>query len=186
VRRLDAEEVRDSLLAVSGQLDPTLGGSLLKVKNRGFFFDHTSIDLTDYTSRRRSLYLPVVRNNVYDLFQLLDFPDPAVSTGDRIATTVAPQALLMLNSDFVMQSADGLAARLLAESADDNERLTRLYQIVYGREATADERQANLAFLAEVEKSLAESQSDAAARRQQAWSVLCHTLFAANEFIYVQ
>jgi hypothetical protein len=66
VRRLAAEEVRDALLAVSGQLDAELGGSLLKVKNRGYFFDHTSKDLTDYTSRRRSLYLPVVRNNVYD------------------------------------------------------------------------------------------------------------------------
>ncbi|MEX2027629.1 MAG: DUF1549 and DUF1553 domain-containing protein, partial [Pirellulaceae bacterium] len=104
VRRLEAEEVRDSLLAVSGQLDHTIGGSLLKVKNRAFFFDHTSIDLTDYTSRRRSLYLPVVRNNVYDLFQLLDFPDPAIPSGDRATTTVAPQALLMLNSDLVMQS----------------------------------------------------------------------------------
>ena len=47
---------------------------MLEVKNRGYFFDHTSKDLTDYNSRRRSLYLPVVRNNVYDVFQLLDFP----------------------------------------------------------------------------------------------------------------
>ena len=90
VRRLDAEEVRDALLAVSGQLDRTIGGSLLKVKNRGYFFDHTSKDLTDYSSRRRSLYLPVVRNNVYDVLQLLDFPDPAIPSGDRIATTDRP------------------------------------------------------------------------------------------------
>jgi hypothetical protein len=61
------------------------------------------------------LYLPVIRNNVYDLFQLLDFPDPAVPSGNRAMTTVALQALLMLNSDFVMGSADELAGKLLAE-----------------------------------------------------------------------
>lgn len=94
VRRLDAEEVRDTILQISATLDRTMGGSLLQVKNRGYLFDHTSIDKSDYSSRRRSLYLPVIRNNVYDVFQLLDFPDPAVPTGDRSTTTVATQALV--------------------------------------------------------------------------------------------
>lgn len=186
VRRLDAEEVRDALLAVSGKLDPTLGGSLLKVKNRGFLFDHTSIDLSDYTSNRRSIYLPVIRNNVYDLFQLLDFPDPAVPTGDRIATTVAPQALLMLNSEFVMQSAEELAGKLLAESKSDDERLSRAYAMTYGRNATAAEREANRVFLAKVEESFAATEPDAANRKRQAWNVLCHVVIAANEFVYIR
>lgn len=186
VRRLEAEEVRDSLLAVSGQFDRAFGGSMLKVKNRGHLFDHTSIDKTDYTSRRRSLYLPIIRNHVFDLFQLLDFPDPAVPAGDRATTTVAPQALLMLNSDFVMQSADELAARLLAEPGDDDHRLSRLYVFAYGREPSAAERDANWAFLAKIEQSLAASEPDADKRRQQSWSVLCHVTLAANEFIYVR
>ena len=186
IRRLDAEEVRDSLLAVGGRLERTIGGSLLKVKNRAFFFDHTSIDLTDYHSNRRSLYLPVVRNNVYDLFQLLDFPDPAIPSGNRTTTTVAPQALLMLNSDLVMQSADELAGKLLAEPGDDSQRLTRLYAVAYGREATAEERSANLAFLVDVDGSLAGTEPDADKRRRAAWTVLCHTVIAANEFIYVR
>lgn len=186
VRRLEAEEVRDALLAVSGQLDATLGGSLLKVKNRAFLFDHTSIDLSDYTSRRRSLYLPVIRNNVYDLFQLLDFPDPAVPSGDRAATTVALQALLMLNSDFVMASAADLAGQLLAEPGDDDHRLSRLYAFAYGREATPAERQANSAFLAEVDHSAAATEADAAKRKRQSWNILCHVVVAANEFIYVR
>ena len=142
VRRLEAEAVRDSLLAVSVKLDTTLGGSLLKLNNRDYFFDHTSKDLTTYDSRRRSLYLPIVRNNVFDLFQLLDFPDPAVSSGNRAATVVAPQALLMLNSDFVMQSASAFAELLLSESNAD-QRLARLYAAAYGREPTADERKAD-------------------------------------------
>lgn len=185
VRRLDAEEVRDSLLAVGGTLDLTIGGSLLKVKNRGYLFDHTSVDLSDYASQRRSLYLPVIRNNVYDLFQLLDFPDPAVPTGDRTATTVAPQALLMLNSDIVMQSAEHLAGRVLDESGDTGRRLTALYRIAYGRDASAEERESATAFLRDAARSLP-AEIEEPVRRRQAWNVLCHVIVAANEFIYVR
>lgn len=186
VRRLEAEAVRDALLSVSGQLDPTMGGTLLKVKNRGYFFDHTSKDLTDYNSPRRSLYLPIVRNNLYDVFQLLDAPDAAIPTGDRATTTVAPQALLMLNSDFVMQSAADLAGRLLSGAASADERIQRLYVIAYGREAAADELPANQKFLAALEQSLSGTEPDAAKRQRQAWNMLCHTIVAANEFIYLK
>jgi Protein of unknown function (DUF1549)/Protein of unknown function (DUF1553)/Planctomycete cytochrome C len=186
MRRLEAEELRDALLAVSGQLDSTLGGSLLKVKNRGYLFDHTSIDLTDYTSRRRSLYLPIIRNNVYDMFQLLDFPDPAVPSGDRSSTTVALQALMMLNSDFVMQSALGLGERLLAEPLEDRQRFSKMHAIAFGRDATPVELQDNQAFLEEADRALAGQEPDASKRRVRAWGVLCHVIVASNEFIYVR
>ena len=195
VRRLEAEAVRDSLLATSGQLDTTIGGSLLQLKNRAYFFDHTSIDKTTYDSPRRSLYLPVVRNNVFDVFQLLDFPDPAVSGSNRATTVVASQALLMLNSDLVMHAATRLADRLLAEPVDFDQRLSRLYVIAFGREPTDDERQADQAFLARVTRAQAqapkidahpESETNANTRQQQAWSTLCHVVLAANEFIYVR
>ncbi|MBC7856406.1 MAG: DUF1553 domain-containing protein, partial [Pirellulaceae bacterium] len=186
IRRLDAEEVRDSLLAVSDQLDSTMGGSLLKIKNRGYFFDHTSKDLTDYTSRRRSLYLPVVRNNVYDVFALLDYPDAAIPSGDRTTTTVPTQALLMLNSDLVMQSAAALAERLLSEPGSDEDRLRKLSVIAYGRESSAAEVAGNVEFLQSLEKSLTASVPDEKARKLKAWGVLCHTVMAANEFLYVE
>jgi hypothetical protein len=187
VRRLQAEEVRDSLLFVSDQLDRTMGGSLLKVKNRGYLFDHTSIDTTDYSSRRRSLYLPVIRNNVYDVFQLLDFPDPAVPAGDRSTTTVAPQALLIMNSDLVQQAATDLAARLLSERPDPTARLQRLYQITLQRDPSVEEQSADLAFLDQLKlsgsgDSLAGSESGI----PEPWSVLCHTILASNEFLYVE
>ena len=118
VQRLEAEEIRDALIAVSGRLDQTMRGSLLTVKNRAYFFDHTSKDLTDYTSHRRSLYLPVVRNNVYAVFQLLDYPDAAIPTGDRTTTTVAPQALMMLNSDFAAKCSSELAGNAVIDSRD--------------------------------------------------------------------
>jgi hypothetical protein len=185
VRRLEAEAVRDSLLAVSGQLDRTMSGSLLTLKNRAYFFDHTSIDKTTYDSPRRSLYLPVVRNNVFDVFQLLDFPDPAVSSSNRATTVVASQALLMLNSDLVMQAASAFADRLLAEQTDDDERLSRMYVIAFGREPTADERQADQAFLSHVADTQS-SEPGSSARRRHAWSTLCHVVLAANEFLYVK
>jgi cytochrome c553/mono/diheme cytochrome c family protein len=185
VRRLDAEAVRDALLAVSGQLDRSLGGSLLTVKNRGYFFDHTSKDLTNYDSPRRSLYLPVVRNNVYDVFQLLDFPDPAIPTGDRATTTIAPQALLMLNSELVLTSADRLASRLHEDSTSDRQCCERLYLLAYSRPPTADEIDDSVAFVAAMERALADTQSDPAKCRQEAWSALCQTILAANEFIYL-
>ena len=186
VRRLEAEQVRDALLAVSGQLDLSMGGSLLNVKNRGYFFDHTSKDLTDYSSSRRSLYLPVVRNNVYDVFQLLDFPDPAIPSGDRSTTTVAPQALLMLNSDLVTQSAAELAARLLEKSPTDSERLRSMFCIAFGRLPTKKELAENAEFLTAAERSLPAEVSDSVERRRQAWTILCHTSLASNEFVYIQ
>ena len=185
VRRLEAEAVRDSLLAVSGRLDATIGGSLLKLKNREYFFDHTSKDLTSYDSRRRSLYLPIVRNNVFDLLQLLDFPEPTVPSSNRAATVVAPQALMMLNSEFVMQAAADFADRLLSESDDDDQRLARLYVMAYSREPSAEERQADRAFLIEVAQAQA-GENDADKRRRQAWATLCHVALAANEFMYVK
>ena len=185
VRRLEAEAVRDSLLAVSGQLETTMGGSLLKLKNRDYFFDHTSKDLTTYDSRRRSLYLPVVRNNVLDLFQLLDFPDPGVSNGNRATTVVPLQALLILNSEFVMQVAADLADRLHGEASDDDQRLSRLYLIALGREPTSDERSADRAFLSAAVQAQSTA-SDANTRRRQAWASLCQVTIATNEFMYVR
>jgi hypothetical protein len=195
VRRLEAEEIRDSMLAVSGRLDRTVGGSLLKVKNRGYLFDHTSIDLSDYTSQRRSLYLPVIRNHVYDLFQLFDFPDPAVPTGSRNSTTIAPQALMMMNSDFVMQSGDDLAERVLSSSdvkldssdADNLRiRLHVLYRLVFGRDCTEAEIEVHQTYLEQIESAISNDEKDSQKRIHRAWSLLCHTLLASSEFIYLQ
>ncbi len=120
VRRLEAEEIHDALRAVGGTLDLTMGGSLLHVGNREYLFDHTSKDATKYESPRRALYLPIIRNNLYDFYQLFDSPDGTVLNGDRDSTTVAPQALFMLNSDLVAQSSERMADSLLARNdADD-------------------------------------------------------------------
>jgi hypothetical protein len=186
VRRLEAEEIRDSLLFVSGQLDTTMGGSLLKVKNRGYLFDHTSIDTTDYNSRRRSLYLPVIRNNVFEMFQLLDFPDPAVPTGDRATTTVAPQALMMMNSDFVMQAADALASRALTSPTADAERIKQIYLTCLGREPSEEEIAQDLQLIQDTMQAFSTDTRSDADRLSAAWSVLCQVVLASSEFTYLQ
>ena len=186
VRRLAAEEIRDSLLFVSGQLDATMGGSLLKVKNRGYLFDHTSIDTTDYNSRRRSLYLPVIRNNVFEMFQLLDFPDPAVPTGDRATTTVAPQALMMMNSDFVMQAADSLATTVLASSSTDAERIKHVYVTCLGREPAEEEVARDIQLIQDTLQAFSTDTRSDADRLSAAWSVMCQVVLASSEFTYLQ
>ncbi len=188
VRRLDAEEIRDSMLSVSGQLDRRVGGSLLKVKNRGYLFDHTSIDVTDYTSNRRSLYLPVIRNNVFDFFQLLDFPDPAVPKGDRSNTTIATQALMMMNSDFVMKCAEDLSQRVMADCENESKRLRAIYLLTLGRQPSDDEFREDIRFLESAKRSSQELNGIPATQtdEREAWSVLCHVMLSSSEFLYVQ
>ena len=184
VRRLEAEEVRDALIAVSGRLDQNLGGSLLTVKNRAYFFDHTSKDMTNYTSQRRSIYLPVVRNNIYDVFQLLDYPDAAIPTGDRTTTTVAPQALMMLNSDFIARTSSDMAQMLLGDAGPDESHIRQMYIVAYSREATVAEITESQAFLNRIEQALRTLPPDQ--RQKQAWECLCQTILASNEFIYLK
>jgi hypothetical protein len=187
VRRLEAEAIRDAVLAVSGALDRTMGGSLLHVANRAYLFDHTSKDTTNYDSNRRSLYLPVIRNNVYGVFQLFDFPDPAYPSGDRATTTVAPQALFLLNSDWVMGQCDRMAESLLREAKlDDAGRVRWLYLMAYGREATENEVARALALVLDVDRAMQPRETAVERRRLLAWSSVCQVVVSANEFSYVQ
>jgi hypothetical protein len=196
--RLEAEQIRDAILAVSGRLDESLGGKTVPLRNRQFVFDHTSMDHTKYDSLRRALYLPVVRNNLYTLLEQFDFPDPTMPTGDRKATVVAPQALLLMNSDIVMDSADALAVLLIDQPGDDAAKVQSAYQRVLGRPATDAETQRVLTFLQELtpEKPPAgvvvageatrPNEAAATSKTRQAWSLFCQSLFASNEFFYVR
>ena len=185
--RLEAEAIRDSLLAVSGQLDRTMGGpSITHVKNREFFFDHTSTDKTNYDSRRRAVYLPVVRNNIYDLFQLFDSTDGTVINGNRVTTTVATQALFWMNSELVMTSADTIAQKLLAAKLDDTQRVERLLATTFMRPTTASEVQRYTAAVNRFDDQLKPTEPQADKRRLRAWSLVCQVVLASNEFVTVQ
>jgi hypothetical protein len=186
-RRLEAEEIRDSLLTVGGLLDRKVGGpAITHVKNREFLFDHTSKDKTTYSSNRRSIYLPVIRNNLYDVFQLFDAPDAAVPLGDRASTTVPTQALFFLNSALIARAAKALADRLLTSPCEnDDRRVGLLFAVTYGRTPTQTEIARIRKALADFEVEFA-AEIDAQKRTEQAWAAVCQMLLASDEFIQVR
>lgn len=187
LRRLEAESIRDAMLAVSGRLDPTAGGSLLQVGNREFIFNHLSKDETQYDSPRRSIYLPVIRNHIHDPLWLFDCTDGAVCVGDRPTSTVASQALYLLNSDFVIDTAETVAAGIVAAAPDDfRMRLQLLFRRLVGRLPTPAEALAVQRAVETVAESLDENQLAAPDRDVTVWAAVCQTLLISNEFLLVR
>lgn len=186
IRRLQAEEIRDALLSVAGQLDLTMGGKTVPLRNRQFVFNHTSKDATKYDSTRRALYLPIIRNNLYDLFQQFDYPDPTVSTGQRNSTIVSPQALLLMNSPLAEQAAQGFAKRILQSHRDLNARISQAIRLAYAREVTEADIASAQNFLTAADGILASSINDYDQRQQRTWELLCQSFMMANEFIYLR
>ncbi|KAA5546167.1 DUF1553 domain-containing protein [Roseiconus nitratireducens] len=175
-RRLDAEQLRDALLMVSGRLDRTPGGKSVPLRNRQFVFNHTSVDHTKYDSLRRAVYLPVIRNNLYPFFRQFDFPDPTMPTGRRAETVVAPQSLLMMNDPLVLDAAQGLAEHILRAAPTDEARIAAVYRRTLSREPEADEIEQANQFLDDV-VSL-----EPTAR----WTLFCQALLISNEFLYLR
>jgi hypothetical protein len=186
VRRLEAEEIRDALLEVAGSLDTTIGGKTIPRRNREFVFNHTSKDFTSYGSTRRALYMPIIRNNLYDLFQQFDYPDPSTSTGLRYSSVVSPQALLLMNSDLATDAAKSFATRLFKFSADKEARLLAAYRLAFAREATAEDLRRAENYLTAADATLNSTQQDSTKREQEAWALLCQALMMSNEFIYLR
>jgi len=164
-RRLEAEQVRDGLLAVTGKLDLAAGGPSAAA-----------------SEPRRSVYTKVKRNTRDPLLELFDSPESFISTSQRNVTTTPMQALLMVNSPFMLRQADALANRLRKEHpADETARLDAAYRLTFSRSPTDAERRRAVAFLDEQAKRL----KPGADGRVAAWTDLCHVLLNANEFLYV-
>jgi hypothetical protein len=186
-RRLEAEAIRDSILAASGRLDLAMGGTLLRNKNREYVTSTANRDDTDYTTPRRAVYLPVVRSSLYSFFQAFDFPDPSSSNGERSVTTIAPQALFMLNDALVSRESRALAAALLEiPSSAEGERVTLAYRRCYQRAPTGEELRAGIAFVHRMEAAWkARPNIDAREARIRAWQGLARALMAASEFVFL-
>ncbi|HEX6885930.1 MAG TPA: DUF1553 domain-containing protein [Planctomycetota bacterium] len=188
-RRLDAEGVRDAVLARAGTLDLALGGSLLETKDGEYVTNDQSSDLARYASTRRSLYLPIVRNALYDFFAAFDYRDPSMPVEQRIATTTPAQALWLLNSPLVLEAARTLATELAAAQPEPAARVAALYQRVLGRAPDARERDLALAFVARAPAAQptagAVEAAAPAADQTLAWRGLAQTLFLTNEFLHV-
>jgi hypothetical protein len=190
-RRLPAEAIRDGILAVAGSLDRTRGGSLLGTRDRDYVTNDQSADQARYDAPRRSLYLPLIRNAVYDQFTLFDFNDPSVSLARRPETAVPIQALWLMNSELVHAQALAFARRVLAEVPDDpRARIDRAFRHAYARPATEGEIERTLGFVERTRQDLLAQAGGAVdgaspTTDERAWAALCQVLLAANEFLHV-
>lgn len=186
-RRVDAEALRDAMLAVSGSLDTRVGGPNVTAdavdSNSGGAqnLEYSYV----YTDTRRSVYTPAFRNKRLDLFDAFDFADINQPIAKRHTSTVAPQALYMLNHPFVIEQSRK-AALLIMERASasdsDADLVHRVYQQTLGRQPTAGELKLAAQFLI-MPSDL--SEEDASQVRHENWALLVQTLFASVDFRYI-
>jgi hypothetical protein len=162
-RRLEAEIIRDNLLAVGGRLDPAIFGP----------------GTLDENMRRRSIYFTVQRSKLIPFLQVFDWPDSLTSAGARPTTVVAPQALLFLNNPQVRACAAGLASRLLPDAQKDlAAAVDHAYRLAFARQPSSHERAEGTAFLSARRAKLG-------GNLERALSDYTLVLLSLNEFIYV-
>jgi hypothetical protein len=185
-RRLDAEAIRDTVLAVSGSLDLKRPQGSPTQQIEGEIGRRARTDFLLKEVNYRSAYLPIVRGLVPEFLSLFDVADPELVTGQRDVTTIAPQALYMMNSPVVLGAAEKTAQNLLADSrlGDDGARIDYAFRLMLGRSPDAQQRADILAFLKDYQGTLPGNMNQSQ-RRQEAWTSVCHTLLASAEFRYV-
>jgi len=185
-RRLEAEAIRDSVMAVAGNLNLVDGGSILRYKDRQYVADTSKGGDIDYERNIRAVYIPVVRSSMYDVFQAFDLPDPSVPNGDRDSTVVAPQGLFMMNSATVLKQTRIMAEGLLSRNdVDDAGRIRWAYERALSRPPEPKDIDRALSFIARVERTMDGRKPDAGERRLFAWQSFCKALLGSNEFIYI-
>ncbi len=188
VRRLEAEAIRDAMLSLSGQLDRTIGGPPIEgVKSINLSVEEMAKNFSIYEqSKRRSVYLPVIRTTIYDKLTLYDFPNSNNPVGRRAVTTVPTQALMMMNSDFVTKQAELIVSQILDNNNlhSNEEIVNQLYLTLFIRQATTNEITQALEFLEAFSKLPAPANATDNPLRS-AWISLCHTLLMSNEFVYI-
>jgi hypothetical protein len=171
-QRLDAEALRDSMLAVSGRLDVRMGGpsvqQFLFKDDHSPVYDYDRFDADDARGARRSIYRFLVRSVPDPFMECLDCADPSIMTPKRNTTLTSIQALALLNNPFVLRQAEHFAARLRQLAVDTPTQVDWAYRLALGRQAKPEERQALSQY--------AERHSLAAA---------CRVLFNSNEFSFV-
>ena len=156
-KRLDAEAIRDSMLAVAGNLDRTPGGLGKPLDN---------------DNHRRAVYGLISRTSPDRMLTLFDFPDPKDTAPERSVTVGPLQRLYFLNNSFVVQQAELLAARVEKEAGvDDSARIRRSYELLYARPATHKEVATGVAFLGNPDAS---------------WTQYAQMLLASSEFTTVR
>jgi hypothetical protein len=184
--RLDAEELRDAMLAVSGSLDTTPGKEHpFPPINTWNFTQHDQF-FGNYDHNKRSVYLMVQRLRRHPYLSLFDGADPSFSTGARSETTTPLQALFMMNSQFVHDRASAFAKRLSSSAADMTARITLAYRLAYGRLPSPEELTACTEFLGKVEAAVRKVEKDEKKIEPMVWASFARTVLSSNEFLYLE
>jgi hypothetical protein len=196
-RRLEVEAIRDSILSVSGQLNPKMGGpSMFPPVPKEALEGSSDPDKIwrasdEKEASRRTVYACVKRSMVVPMLEVLDFCDTARSAAKRNVTSVAPQALSLFNGEFVNQQASHLAKRLAQDAGDDSvKQIDRLYRLALCRPPTKGESDKLAQFLrVEKDRLLREAEQgkktiDAKVARKAALVQLCRVFFNLNELVY--
>jgi hypothetical protein len=185
-RRLEAEAIRDAILAVSGSLEVERPeGSVVSSHGNKLIQDALTPDKIHQPSNHRSIYLPILRNGLPEVLSVFDVADPSLVVGHRTVTTVPSQDLFLMNSPFVVEKSLEFAQRVLRVSDDEKERVTVAFQLALSRLPTSTEIDQALQFIQDAGVSLAEEGVDEDAT-VRAWAGFCQALFVSNEFRHVQ
>jgi hypothetical protein len=187
-KRMDAGQLRDTMLVTAGTLDkrflgPTIGSegdkmadpNDAKVQNLEYGYE--------FTDSRRSVYTPAFRNRRLELFEVFDFGSNNLAIAKRNTSTVAPQALYLMNHDFVIQQSQATAKRLLADKSlkTDEQRLDHAFHNILGRSPTAKEQRLTGDFV-----NVSAGDEKPAEQRLENWSLLIQSLFGCVDFRYVE
>lgn len=182
IKRLQGEVIRDSLLAVSGRLDPTLFGPSVPIHLTDFMQGRGRPGVSGPLdgNGRRSIYISVRRNFLSPMMLAFDTPSPFSTVGRRTVSNVPAQALILMNDPFVVEQAERWADRILSDSGQSTRlRLNQLYLTAFARTPSETETAEAMAFL----ESLGEGQPE---NQRMAWSNLCHVMFNIKEFVYIE
>ncbi len=176
LRRIQVEALRDAMLQISGELDLQVGDSMIQPKtNADYNYEHRGT--------RRSIYQPVFRNSLPELFEAFDFADTSVSIGERSQSTVAPQALMMMNHAWVIDRAVAASQRIASEFSTAPQAINRVYMECLGRLPTDQEAAACLSFL--MKSQVGDAATAPALDVKQLASVI-QSLIASLDFRYLE
>ena len=184
-RRLEAEEIRDAMLAVSGELDLTPGSPHPFPPESSWDFTQHAQFTAIYDSNQRSVYLMQQRIKKHPFLALFDGADANASTGERAASTTPLQALFMMNDPFLHAQAEKFATRLLNQRTGEIERIIRACELAMGRPPSRREIWNAENYLRQVGDRLKASQVPVDEVEKRTWESFARVLFGNNEFIFV-
>ncbi len=184
-RRLDAESIRDTLLAASGSLDRSMAGPHPFPEQKTWDFTEHKVFKAVYETKRRSVYLMTQRVYRHPFLGLFDAPGNNTSMDRRIVSTTPLQALYLMNDPFMHSQAKEFAARLLADQPDDSQRIQWAYLLLFGRPPSGEELTNAQVYLAQVQHNLQAGNVAAEQQPTAAWESLARALFMSSELVYV-